>query len=79
MVKKIIEMLMEQYGRSEEKEAKKLLASLVFSLLFLYFIVINIFPKGIQYYFGCIEIAMMIAFISQYFFKKRKMHINLKN
>ena len=72
MVKKIIEILMEQYGSVEEKEAKKILASLVFISFFLYFIVRNIFPKVIQDYFDCVEIAMIITFVCQYFFRKSK-------
>lgn len=70
MIKKIITTLMNQYGRSEEKETKKLLVMVVLIFLFINFFVINILPKGIQGYLGCIEITMIITFISQYFFRK---------
>jgi len=61
---------MKQYGSSEEKETKKLLVVLIF--LFMNFFIINILPKGIQDYLCCIEIIMIISFISQYFFRRSK-------
>lgn len=70
MIKKVITTLMKQYGSSEEKEAKKLVVMIVLIFIFMNFFVISMLPKGIQGYLGCIEIAMIITFISQYFFRK---------
>lgn len=70
--KEIKEMLMNQYGRGEEKDEKKTLLWVVLFLLILWLFVIIKLPKVIQYYFGCVEISMLITFISRYFFRKKK-------